>query len=233
MIPLSEQLRNYIDRVQKETERPVLIQEVTDLGLPGMSACIKQHPTSILVEVAPGIPPAELEQTVAHEITHGLLRYKLGYREIDFSHPIEQRDRRRINMLASMVEDLVVSKIMQDEGFPSFAPNYLEEVEKETKAARKKENHYRDFKDPLVKSVFMVYRYILAWGFLRFTTTDLPTRRKLNAFMTAFQTTYLRQYQMARKITDLIEHNDILTPNGCSTVIEKCLELWDLRQYVN
>ena len=61
-----------------------------------------------------------------------------------------------------MIDDIVVNRIIQKEGFTPFGPRYLNMVEKETKAARKgSDKPYAEFSyDPLFKDRFMVFRYL-------------------------------------------------------------------------
>ncbi|MBE9569021.1 MAG: hypothetical protein IMF11_00205 [Proteobacteria bacterium] len=232
MFQLSAHLQVYINKVMRETERPVLIQETQDLGLPGMLARTRPHPSHIIVEILPNIPWAQLEQLIAHEITHGYLWYKMGYCQPIMQQEIDDIDRLGVSILVNMVEDIVVNKIVQGEGFRPFAFNYLDMVQRETKAARKGQNIYRDYTEPKIKEKFMVYRYIMAWGFLEYYDIPPKEREIITRFTKAFRYSYPRQYKKAKQVEDIIKENDIFTTTAYCEAIKKVLELWDLDKLV-
>ncbi len=234
MLELSDRLKNYIKKAGEETGREVLIEETRDLGLSGIQSGFVQHPARILVMVSPELQGEQLEQSIAHEITHGLLRYGRGFPQITPSRPLSGAETISISILCSMLEDIVVNKIIYEEGFPLFASGYLKTVQKEEKDLRDK-SYFRssaEVSDPEVKSRLMVSRYITAWGFLKYFHPDSSSRKILEKFLQSFERHYPQQYQMATRIRDIIIQNDIFTPGGYNQIIRRCLELWRLYDLV-
>jgi len=131
-----------------------------------------------------------------------------------------------------MVEDIVVNKIIQQEGFDPFGLNYLTVVQQETKSARKGRDHYRQYKDPLLRHRIMVFRYILAWGYLQYFDLETYTRRTLSKFLKAFDSSFPEQFKMANQAKQIILENDIFTPTGFQNVVERILALWELDHLV-
>jgi hypothetical protein len=233
MLDLTDKLRAYIDKVEKETGRSVLIQTTQDFGVSGMMARFLEHPTHILVEVAPNIPHDQFAQSIAHEVTHGLLAYARRYRRLgNPKRPPTPLEANTVSLLATMVEDIVVNKIIHENGFQPFAPNYLSVVREETKAARKGRDYYRQFQDPLFKDRFMVFRYIMAWGFLQFYDLDKYARKTLSRFESEFKSVYPNQYKLAGQVKDIITKNNIFTPEGYCSAIKIGLALWGLNDLV-
>lgn len=235
MFELSQKLQSYINQVEDETKRSVLIEEVQRLELSGMAAAFYPHPTNIHVKIKRvGIENADLEHSIAHEVTHGLLAYGRRYCQVKPKTRITNLERQSIQILLIMVEDIVVNKIIFDEGFPAFAPNYLREVKRETKnVSDKRKDYYFRYSQPF-KSRFMVFRYIMAWGFREFyDLNSRKTERILDNFIKAFEGRYPEETQMASQIKEIILANDIFTPEGYDDAIRLGLELWKLDTLVD
>jgi hypothetical protein len=66
-----------------------------------------------------------------------------------------------------MIEDLVVNKIMHENNFQLLPKRYINRVKDEIEDLRKGKDCYENYNkySPIFKDRFMVYRYILAWGF--------------------------------------------------------------------
>ena len=175
----SAKLSKYLRKVEVETGRKVELRFAAKPGIAGMPAAFKLDPSCLLILLKEGtdLGNPEIEHTIAHEATHGYLLYKLGY-----SYPREKRKPTRnemehVSLLVTMIDDIVVNRIIQKEGFTPFSPRYLGQVERETKAARKgSDKPYDGFSyDPLFKDRFMVFRYILAWGFVKIASVATIT----------------------------------------------------------
>ena len=230
MIKLSPKLQSYINQVEGETERPVRIKEVHKLGLTGMSAAFYPNPTHIYVEIKyASVENEHFEHSIAHEVTHGLLAYSRGYCQLEPKIGLTDLQRQSIGILATMVEDIVVNKIIFDAGFLAFPSAYLKETKRETKAINnRRQDYYHQYSQPF-KSRFIVFRYIMAWGFLEFyDLNSSKTERILNNFIKACEMRYLEEVETANRIKEIIIANDIFTPKGYGDSIRLVLKLWDL-----
>jgi hypothetical protein len=119
------------------------------------------------VQISPNTTTEQFEQSVAHELTHGLITHKYRYLQVKVKDNATSTDTMRIRILINALEDIVVNKIMQDEGFQPYAFNYLDSVRQETRDAEKRYDTYAQyFPDPFGRDAFKVYRYLLAWGYI-------------------------------------------------------------------
>src|SRR5688572_14395087 len=108
----SKKLIDFMAKVEEETGRKISIQTTNQLGLSGMAAYFTEDPIFILVYISPSLlQENELEQTIAHEITHGLLTYSKKYCKPKPKHQLTQLESDSINILLTMIEDIVVNKI--------------------------------------------------------------------------------------------------------------------------
>jgi len=139
-----------------------------------------------------------------------------------------------VNLIFSMIGDIVVNRIIQKERFPPFAPNYLTMLERETKAARKDSGRlYSEFSyDPWFKDRFMVYRYILAWSFANYCDLKPYARRTINRYLKWFKKSFVEQFKMADQIREVISQNDIFSAHGHRKTIEAVSRLWHLDDLV-
>jgi len=229
----SQKLASYINKIQTETGRTIVIERTAELGL-GMLSALEGHPRYILVRIALDrqgrlIPEEEIEYSIAHELTHGLLIYKEGYCQAVFQRPANTTERHAVSLLLSMVDDIVVNKIMYDNSFSPFSPLYLAMVKHEVRAAQSGIDIYtRISNDPRVKNSYMVSRYITAWGFLEYFELDRSVRTILRTFLESFRELYPEQHAMADQIKALVSHHDIFTSRGHCETIEQILRLWGL-----
>jgi len=84
MLELSEKIKAYIEKIEKETSHSVSIEMVQDVGLRGMKAEFELDPEYIHVKIVQNIETEKIEQSIAHEITHGFLAYKKKYCQLEY-----------------------------------------------------------------------------------------------------------------------------------------------------
>lgn len=227
----SEQLTKYFEEVSLDTGRRINVQEKTDLGLSGMNAVFSKHPTDISISFNPTrfTSQKELDKALAHEVTHGLLLYGRKYHSPTPKTKISAIDNQRLGLLMTMIDDIVVNKIIYEKGFDPFSSAYLDMLVKETKAARKGTDIYREFSyDKLLKDNFMVFRYILAWGYFNYFELNAYTKRTIKKFLNTFKKSYPEQFKVASRIKTIINDNNIFTSDGHFIVITKCLSVWGM-----
>jgi hypothetical protein len=233
MFLLSDQLQAYIAKIEQETGRQVMIQVVQNVGLSGMTARFSEHPTNILVEVVQAFQhDNQIEQSIAHEVTHGLLAYAKGYCQIGYKHHLTKLESDSIGILGTMIEDIVVNKIIQENGFLAYTSIYLDTVKKEIKAIRKNQDYYQEFQNPF-KNRFMVFRYIMAWGFLKYFDLDESSRKIIARFENDFRLSRPIQYTAANQVKEILLQHNIFTAEGYCQAISESLKLWDLYNLVN
>lgn len=228
---LTQKVSAYLETVQYETGRTIHFNFTNDVGLSGMSAAFQESFSNILVHLPIGskkLTP-ELEHSIVHEVTHGLLLYKLGYCRPVAKQYIYPIDRKNISLVCTMIDDIIVNKKISDAGFYPFAPIYLHVVEEEIKAAKDGRDYYREHSsDPVFKSRFMAFRYIHAWAFTQYFNLKSSELIIIKRFLKIFSKSFPTEHQMANDIIGLIMKNDIFTVEGHRKVVEGIYRLWRL-----
>jgi hypothetical protein len=229
MLKLSEKLNTYIEKIEKETGRPVSIEMVQDVGLRGMKAKFELDPVYICVKIDQNIEMEKYEQSIAHEITHGFLAYKKKYCQLDYIQEPNEIEGKTIDIIVTMIEDIVVNKIIQEEYFQPCPYDYLDKIQNDTKNIRKSKGKIpRLHQDPVLNDWLMILRYIAAWGFLKYFNLNSFSQRVISKFIKCFKKSYPKQYEAAGQIEEIILENNIFTSEGYYKAIKRCLELWNL-----
>ena len=228
-------LIRYKEKIRSETGRDIEIRAIQKLGLEGIVACFKLHPSVILVETAVNFKSTNpaWEDTIAHEITHGYLVYKYSYCLWKPKTEICRNKMEYFNILFSMVDDIVVNKIIQDHGFQPFNSVYLQVIEEETKAVHKGKDYYEKFnEDSLLKNIFIVWRYIQVWSCLNYLKLKHYERRLFKKFIKEFQISYKKQYEKADKVKQIILQNNIFLASSHLYAMQEILKQWNLEDLV-
>lgn len=233
-INISEKLTKYIDQVEQQTGRKILMETREDLGLSGMSAAFSNHPTHIKILFTKSSlnDSSRFEHSCAHEITHGLLIYGRKYFSPQTAKNITKEEKNLIGLICTAIGDIVVNKLIQHEGFEPISSVYIGMVKKETEAYKNGEDIYKEFIEIKLKSKFKIFRYIMAWGFLQYFDLLGEQRNQLNEFIQIFEITYPPEYEESRKICDCILRNNIFTSEGYEITFRYVLELWGLNDKI-
>ncbi len=230
---VSSALEKYLRVIEEETGLPVKILQSPDLGITGARAAFNYHPDYTVVVLNSSEPrlSEDLERSVAHEATHGYILHKLGYCRAVFTEKTGDDIKRKASVLFSLVEDLTVNRIIQENGFPPFGSEYLPMLKKEIEVAEtgeiEGEKFYRQFTSDLeLEDIIMVSRYILAWGFLRYYSLPLKIRFILQKFLEVYSKAYPHHYPHAARVKEIILQNDVFTAQGECRAMQEIMELW-------
>lgn len=231
----SSKLTEYLKKVETETGRRIKFLESSNLGIKGITAAYRYDPQYILIIINRKNPrsPEDVERSVAHEATHGYIIHKLGFCRSDFHENIADDYKRDVQLLFTMVEDIVVNKIIEDNGFPPFGHEYLPMVREEIRIAHRGEeageSFYQRFTDdPRLEALLMISRYIIAWGFLKYYALEPNQSELIGEFTKTFQEFYPDYYKFASQIENIIEQNDIFRGYEECKAIQEILELFKL-----
>ncbi len=247
ILKLSEKVKEYIKKVEDETNREVYIKGVQDVGMPGMAERFKVNCNSknIYVEIIELCycdekgnlkqEQEEIDRSIAHEVTHGRLAYKEKYcqlRLIGNNYNLIDS----ASLLTSSIEDIVVNTIIKKNSFKPISQSYLNEVVKPaTEDMRKRKDIFERFNySPILRKSFMMSVYIQAWGYLQYFNLGNIDKKNLHKLLKEFHKLYLEESKIAEKITKTIldKDNNIFTAKGYNEVIKKCLDLWKLTDLV-
>jgi len=184
--------------------------------------------------------PELLESSVAHEATHGLLICGRGYCYFNWKQQNRTKELAIAEILLTVITDIPVNKVIQQEGFQPVNPGYFDDLKQETKTARKGKypDYFKKFspsllEDPTSKNRLMALWYIMVWSSLEYYEFDQQHRRIIHKAIKAFGALHPESLKIANQLVDVISQNDLFTPEGYCNAIEKCLELWNLNALVN
>lgn len=222
-------LLKYIEHVEHQTKRRTRFEYVDGFNLSGHSFGFRLDPHSLCIGVIRGnnLDDLRAERSIAHEITHGLLIYGLGYYALTAKETASDEDIQHLSLL-SFIDDIVVNKIIQEQGFPVFGATYYEMLNKEIQAARCGVDIYDPSYSTLFKRRYMASRYILSWGAIQYYDLDPDDRNLLTEFLRVFQKAFPRPYMVAKDIEELILKNDIFSTVGHKHTLENILKQWNL-----
>ncbi|MGF7118052.1 hypothetical protein [Methanobacterium oryzae] len=223
----SSKLQNYLKKIEIETGKEVKVLESPHLGLKGMWAAFRYHPKFIVVIIRSNIEKTndDLERSIAHEATHGYILFKKKYCRPDFTFTAEDNDKKDIQLLFTMIDDIVVNKIISEYGFSPYGSEYIPAVMNEIESMLAGVDIYRKFSDDLLfDDLLMITRYIIAWGFLEYFELDSSEYNVIKKFRDVFEYTYPLQYKIANEIKQIITLNNIFTSDGHCNAIEEILK---------
>ncbi|MCE5213153.1 MAG: hypothetical protein LLF83_00325, partial [Methanobacterium sp.] len=230
-LDFSPKLRGYLKKIENETGHPIKFQESTELGIKSITAAYQYHPRYILITLNTEYPrsPEDMERSIAHEATHGYLIHKLGFCRSKYMQDSTEDYRKEVQLVFTMIEDIVVNKIIEENGFPPFGHEYLPMVQKEIEIAKKGEvageSFYGKFTDDLrLEALLMISRYIIAWGFLKYYSLNPQQSEIINEFIKTFQKYYPDYYKFTAQIVQILEEKDIFNPTQECEVINEILK---------
>ncbi len=230
---LSSRLESYLEKVERETSKPIKIVESNNLGIKGMLSAFRYDPHFIIIIIKAGVPRFECDmvRSIAHEATHGLLIFKKGYCRPRFHKNLSDQLIKNSRLVFTMLDDIVVNKIIEDNGFPPYGSEYIPSVIRETEAALKGENIYSPYSgDQLFHQIFKTSRLVIAWAFLEYFKLDKSHQKRLKDFINAFKQNFPPEYGLGMKITQIISKHDIFNSKGHADALIKILNLWGLNQ---
>lgn len=177
------------------------------------------------------IKQEEIEYMIAHEVTHGLLAYKENYCQVRPRDIDNELVNGSASLLFSMIEDIVVSKIIYENSFQMYPQNLIIMIQNEIEYERKGGDFYKQFNE--IKDRYRVVRYVQAWGILRYRYINLDEigKKTIDEYL-IFQKLHPKQYEEAEKIKKIILENNIFVSEGYNNAIKECLDLWNLTDLV-
>ncbi|HMK54834.1 MAG TPA: hypothetical protein VK444_08685 [Methanobacteriaceae archaeon] len=236
---LSDRLKNYLLLIENETGLPVKILGSPDLGITGARAAFNYHPQYTVVVLNSSEPrlSADVERSVAHEATHGYILHKLGFCRAVFTEDATEDVKKKANVLFSIIEDLMVNRIIPEHGFPPFGSEYIPMLKKEIEIASQGEIQGEKFYSQLTpnlefEDIIMVSRYILAWGFLEYYPFPKNIQSLLQNFLDVYSKAYPHHYPHARKVKEIILKNNVFTAKGECRAMQKIIKLWGFEKMV-
>ncbi|HTX61559.1 MAG TPA: hypothetical protein VMC48_04565 [Methanobacterium sp.] len=217
----SDKLNGYLDKIQRETGREIKFLESSNLGIGGITAAYRYHPQYILIILNNKYArsPEDVERSIAHEATHGYLIHKLGFCRTEFSENVDDAYKRDVQLVLTMVEDIVVNRIISENSFPPFGHEYLPMVKEEIRIAQLGEKTGEEFyhkfaENPHLEALLMISRYIIAWGFLKFYLLNEEDEKLIRKFTAIFREYYPDYYTFTVKIVEILEKKDFFHGTG-------------------
>lgn len=225
----SSDLNDFLNKIEKETGHQIKFVESSNLGINGITAAFQYHPQYLLIVLNPKYPreTEDIERSIAHEATHGYIIYKLGFCRLKFNQDVSDDYKRDVHLVLTMVEDLVVNKIISENGFPPFGNEYLPMVKEEIRVAHQGEDVGEEFyhkfaATPHLEAILMISRYIIAWGFLKYYDLKENDRKPIEEFTRTFKEVYKDYYKYAGKIEKILESKDVFKGE------QECKIVWEI-----
>ncbi len=235
----TDKLNKFLEKIEDETSREIKFHESTNLGIKGITAAYQYHPRYLMIIINSEYPrdSEDIERSIAHEATHGYILYRLGFCRSQYDKGVSDDYKRDVQLIFTMIEDLVVNKIIMDNGFPPFGHEYLPMVLEETEIAHRGEEagevFYHKFTDsPHLEAILMISRYIIAWGFLRYYNLKQQEIGIIREFTKAFKNFYPDYYQYAAKIVEVLEEKNIFNGEEECEAVKEILELFNMDESV-
>ena len=223
ILKLSKKVEAYVEEVEnaiKETGYTVLIENYHGEGA---RVTLDHERKYIHVEINEEEykkePEEEIDSTIAHEVTHEFLSLKKKHCRIRCGEEVKDT----VGRLETMIEDIVVNKIIEEKNYRPYSIQYLDDVRLKIDILRKGEDVYEMYDyDPIYKKMFMLSRYIQAWGTLQYFNSGEIDKKTIHKYEKQFQKSYPKQYEEAKKIKEIILENNIFTPEGYNKTIKEC-----------
>jgi hypothetical protein len=235
----SRKLTDYLKKIELDTGREIKFFESPDLGIKGITAAYNYNPKyiQITLNMENSRSKGDREISIAHEATHGYLMHKLKFCRPIFLEHVDDNYKRDVHLVFTMIEDIIVNKIIQDNEFHPFGHEYLPMVTEEIKIAHKGEEEgerfYHRFTDnPHLEALLMISRYIIACGFLRYYHLGPHEEKIIKEFTRTFKKYYPDYYKFCVKIKGIIEEHNIFTEKGECQTIQLILQLFKLDERV-
>ena len=230
---LTDKVRKYMERVEKDTGREIVIERASELAIRGMKFSFEPDQENFIIRTTVDFDEIEekYQESIIHEATHGLLYYVKGYYNPESKSTPTDNEESILSILATMVDDIVVNKTMQDEGFRRNWKEISRGLNKEIKDMRASRDYYeKNSSDPLEKSRLKVLRYVVCWGSLKHLKLRPKAERIVERYLKVSEEHYPDEFRMAKKITEVITQNDIFDPVGHEKAMREILKLWGLEE---
>ena len=240
ILKLSEKVNKYIEYIEEEIKETGFKFLIKDFKGEGASETLdhinKLDLIKINEEEFKNESEEEIDSTIAHEVTHGLLGLKKGYCRIETSEAsLELND--KSEKIATMIEDIVVDNLIQEKDFSLNYDFYINERINGINFIRKnakRDSKYFDVDKDDIRFKRLVNDYILAWNYFKYSKSDKIDKKTLLRFLNTIQKFCPKEYEEVEKIISMIKKNGIFTSDseGYNKTIKECLELWNLTNRV-
>ena len=235
----SPKLKEFLNKIESETGHHIKFMESSDLGIKGITAAFQYHPQYILIILDREYPRTQedLERSIAHEAAHGYIIYKMGFCRTKYNSGVSDEYKRDVQLVLTMVEDIVVNKIISENGFPPYGTEYMPMVREEIRIAREGEAAGEEFyhkfaATPHLEALLMISRYIIAWGFLKYYELVADDYKLIEEFIRTFKKFYPDYYNFAGKIEKILDGNDIFKGKEECKTVREILKLFNMDQGV-
>jgi len=163
-----------------------------------------------------------LENILAHEATHAYLRYVKGYFSPDSSH-LDPLEREAHNCIGTMLEDIVIDKMMTEYGFILDRSIYFNTIRSYTIPS------FLEGKNPFAHKpeAFAVYRYVLA-NEMYYEVIDIHGKSDCKKCMQLIEEKLPAIASKGRACLRSIQNGDLFTHEGYDKIykeVEAILEL--------
>jgi len=233
-LDLSHKVVDYLNTISEETERDIHISIRKSMN--NMPASFTMDTDKIIIYIDPSLFQSKkhMEFSICHEATHGRLIYSLGFCSPRKKRLLNSVEAQEISLIVSMIDDIPVNKILENEGLPYFISYFFETLNRETRAAKKRDKkyYYPFSEDNYLISRFMTYRYVCSWIHLNLFELDTVYVNIIKKYQRVFQNSYPSEYELANRTIDIIQKYDFLDKDEHFNLHKEIYALWGLTHLV-
>ncbi|MGZ6224300.1 MAG: hypothetical protein ACXWMH_02180 [Syntrophales bacterium] len=144
-IDIPPQAKKVLDWVIEETGKPLVVNFTEGIGA-NMAAGFVLHPDKVQIDISPSksSTEAEIVDNICHEALHGYLIHKSGYHFPEPITNIATEDVYLLSLAGTMIDDIVVDKILEDLHLNPTSSQYIPQVKREIKAMNKGKDIYAE-----------------------------------------------------------------------------------------
>jgi len=235
---MSQKLRDYLTSIETGIGGAVEYAIVADDALKGNDFAyeVGQDNQTVLVTqraFAPTTP--HFEAGFAHEATHGLLYFR-KYAQPRHEKALSELEKEYVSNCQTMVQDLVVNKLIEDNGFKVCDDRLVAVMVGETEAHLKGGLIYEkgDFaKDLKLQTMLRVMKRLLYEASLNYPNTNPTDREAILAFLEAHGRTCPQDVTYTETIKTFINGEDLFTKAGYKKAVNEVAALWEISSLVD
>ncbi len=235
---MRQELGEYLASIETEIGGSLEYTIVADLALRGndFGYEVGQDNQTVLVTQRAFLPTtAHFEAGFAHEATHWLLGFR-GYAQPKPKKKLSDLENEYISICQTMVQDLVVNRLIEDNGFKVCGDRLVALMVLETEAHLKGGITYGkgDFaKDGKLQTMQRVMKRLLYEASLDYPGTSLSDRTAILAFLKAHGETCPLDVTHSETIQAFIKSEDIFTTEGYKKVVNEVASFWGISSLVD
>ncbi|SDF70242.1 hypothetical protein SPACI_002010 [Sporomusa acidovorans DSM 3132] len=219
-LPISQLFKDYKHRIESKSNRKISLLLETNEIVNYPAAFYHSNDNCILVRVNPGLEKdmSIFEPIIAHEITHGYLKYKCKYGFIKMNPENIQLAAK----IQTMIEDIPVQKMIADYGFIAIPPPIEASINIQLCMIKS------GMPVGLIYDTWsLVHNIVLYWGHIKYIKITEKQRIILKELLDELQKRCPNEYMIGEEISNMFNEYDVFQAEGYSKIMLKIITKWN------